>query len=82
MNVNYFSEINSDKKAYFLGFFIADGCVTINKKQRCNGRFSFNIQEEDGYILEELAKELGDLKVSKYNYQNGYIKRKTQVRLR
>jgi len=82
INNDYFSEINSDKQAYFLGFFIADGCVSVNKAQRCNGRFSFGIQQTDGYILEELAKELGDLKCSTIISNSSDVNRKPQVRLR
>lgn len=79
---HYFLEINSDKKAYFLGFFIADGCVSFNTKNRCYGRFSFGIQIEDGYILEELAKELGDIKCTKVDNNSSDVNRKSQIRLR
>ena len=81
INHDYFLEINSDKKAYFLGFFIADGCVSINKKQRCYGRFSFGIQEEDGYLLDVLGQEV-NVKPCTIIYQNGITHRKPQKRLR
>ena len=74
INENYFSEINSDKKAYFLGFFIADGW-------RCYGRFSFNIQENDGYLLDVLAEEI-NTKSYTIVYKNGCINRKPQKRIR
>ena len=82
INENYFSDINSDLKAYFLGFFIADGSVSVNIKQRCYGRFSFLIQEQDGYLLEKLASELGDCKVFDRHNTNGAINRKPQKSLR
>ena len=82
INNDYFSEINSDKQAYFLGFFIADGCVSVNKAKRCNGRFSFGIQQMDGYILEELAKELGDPKCFIVVSNSSDVNRKPQTRLR
>ena len=78
----YFSEINTDKKAYFLGFFIADGFVSIDLKQRCYGRFGIDIQEKDGYLLEELAKELLGVKIYRRDSKRGNINRKPQCFLR
>lgn len=58
-NDNYFAEINSEDKAYFLGLLYADGCV-----HNTQPRFLISLQEEDKYIL-ELFKE-------KIEY-NGYL---------
>ena len=55
-NENYFENIDTEKKAYFLGFLMADGCVYERKKsQPC---MSFQLKSSDKYILEELKKEL------------------------
>ena len=48
---NYFKTINTIKKAYFLGFIVADGNVFKN-------RFSMNLQQRDSYILEKLKKDI------------------------
>lgn len=48
----YFDVIDSERKAYFLGFFLADGSVSST------GRFSINIPSTDRNILDELALEL------------------------
>jgi len=77
INENYFSEINSDKKAYFLGFFIADGCISVKDKNR----FSFGIQEEDGYLLDSLAEEVG-AKTFTVHCAYGCKNRKPQKRIR
>jgi len=78
---NYLSVIDTDSKAYFLGFFIADGSVA--DKNRNHGRFSFNIQAEDGYILEYFANQLKCPSCVKHiEYQNGAAHRKPQSRLR
>ena len=29
-DINYFDEINNEKKAYWLGFILADGCICRN----------------------------------------------------
>ncbi len=50
---NFFDIINSEEKAYFLGFLIADGSIS-NGNKRSEGRISFLIQDTDRYILEKL----------------------------
>lgn len=82
VNNNYFSVIDTDKKAYFLGFFIADGCVSYNVNARCYGRFSFLIQEKDGYILDILAKELGNINSTLVIHRNKHNCKRLQKRLR
>lgn len=54
---DFFDIINSEEKAYLLGFFIADGC--INKTTaRSNGRFSINQSEDDKEIVKAFKKYL------------------------
>jgi len=48
----YFNDINSPDKAYFLGFLFADG--SISQK----GGLTFQLQEQDGYIVELLKTAL------------------------
>lgn len=53
---NYFKEIDSQDKAYYLGLITTDGCV-----YRKNQDFAFlaiELQKEDGYILEGFMKEM------------------------
>ncbi len=49
---NFFDIIDSDIKAYLLGFFIADGCISKDTKtpKRKAVRFSVNLSEKDSYI--------------------------------
>jgi len=53
-NEDYFSIINSTSKAYFLGLLMADG-------SNSGKSLVISLQEEDRYILEKLAKEIGYL---------------------
>lgn len=56
---DYFNVIDTEKKAYFLGFIYADGC--IYKRQKGNSleiSLNISIQSKDKEILEELEKEL------------------------
>jgi hypothetical protein len=55
-NIRYFEKIDSHRKAYFLGFIAADGCIqSLNK--HCKG-LSITIHSKDKYILEYLIKEM------------------------
>ena len=45
-----FNIINSEEKAYWLGFFLADTCI----KGRNNSMFSISLKKEDSYILKDL----------------------------
>lgn len=57
-NSDYFHNIDSELKAYFLGFIFADGWVVYNK-QSANYEFGMELQSCDKYILESLNNELG-----------------------
>ena len=54
-NDNYFEDINSEEKAYFVGLIYADGAVRIH-----DGRYylSLELTREDAYMVESLANEL------------------------
>jgi hypothetical protein len=67
LNINYFENIDTKGKAYFLGLVAADGCVYIKKNKIKGNRYSLTIslKEEDRYILEIFKDELnykGELK--------------------
>ena len=49
---NYFENIDTERKAYWLGFIYADGNVIGN-------RLRIEIKAEDGYLLDELNNDLG-----------------------
>lgn len=53
MNEHYFDKIDSEEKAYFLGFLYADGCVSIKKQY-----VSIGLQENDVEILNKFLKLL------------------------
>lgn len=50
--IDCFENIDTEAKAYWLGFILADGCIYKNQ-------LIISIQEEDGYLLEDLSKLLG-----------------------
>jgi hypothetical protein len=56
-NENYFNSIDSERKAYFLGFIMADGSIRLPQGNR-QGVLTFGIHHEDSYILEELMRDV------------------------
>jgi len=74
---NYFDKIDSDIKAYLLGFFIADGCISKNSRCTNSYRFSINISDIDREILEIYKSELmTNNKIVTSHYKKGAINRK------
>lgn len=51
LNINYFNEINTKDKAYFLGLLYADGYNNFDK-----GTVSISLQKKDGDLLELFNK--------------------------
>ena len=53
LNEHYFDVIDNERKAYYLGFLMADGCL----RKDC-GNLSVDIQERDRKVLDSLKKDL------------------------
>lgn len=71
INENYFDVIDSEDKAYFLGFLYADGCNSPKK-----GEVRLSLQEQDKEILEKLSDCIGSNKPLRFrkdagSYKNG-----------
>lgn len=57
-NKDYFHNIDSELKAYFLGFIFADGWVVYKPESR-NYEFGMELHSKDKYILDALNNEIG-----------------------
>ena len=55
-NERYFQDIDTERKAYFLGYLMADGNVTI--RHNSQPAISLEIHEKDKHILDVLKEEL------------------------
>lgn len=55
---DYFETIDSDLKAYLLGFFVADGCIVMNSGCKNSYKLSVNISEIDKELIELYQKEI------------------------
>lgn len=67
-NITYFDEIDSHKKAYFLGLLFSDGYI-CSSNYSSGKQTGIALQLQDKYILEELHKEL-KLKTKLSVYKN------------
>jgi len=65
LNEDYFKQIDSEEKAYFLGFIVADGCIVKDKDttiKKAQNRLVISIQNRDGYILEIINNRISPYK--------------------
>lgn len=58
LNDDYFSIIDTEEKAYFLGLLLADGCISYDTKNERQPMLRLQLIEEDKIILEQLRKAL------------------------
>ena len=57
-NENYFDNINTEEKAYFLGLLWADGCNFRNEDDKKAYQVIISLQERDGDIIKRLCNEI------------------------
>src|SRR3990167_3746190 len=86
-NHNYFDKINTELKAYLLGFFIADGCLTVDykqsKKRKPCYRVSIGNSIDDIEVIKKFKEEICPLRnLEHINCQLGARHRKRQVKIR
>jgi intein/homing endonuclease len=89
-NYDYFLEINTEEKAYYLGLIYADGTIVFDKTKTSpiNAQsFVISLQERDGYILNNLCKSITPYRDIKYevikqeNWSNKYTYKVTSKKL-
>lgn len=66
-NNSYFKKVDSERKAYWLGFLYADGCITNNLKQ-----IIIMLHPKDKYLLEKFLGDLDSDRTINFN-RNGYV---------
>ena len=77
-NEHYFDVIDTEDKAYWLGFIFADGYITSDMK--C---FGMSLQYDDTYILQALKDDLqATYPIHTYNVSSGYNLTSVYSRLR
>ncbi len=88
-NHDYFKIIDSEAKAYILGYILADGCVCIEPKRKngkiysYNKRITFCSSIDDISAITLIQQELSpQSKITQFHNAKGAIKRKEQVYLK
>lgn len=73
---NYFEDIDSSEKAYWLGLLFADGCMMHKKDHQKQGwSISLSLMDEDAYIVEQFGKDIkSNLNVKRYINETGFSK--------
>lgn len=56
MQEDFFEDINTEEKAYFLGLLIADGCIFEYRPK--NFMVILSLQEKDSYMIQEFANKI------------------------
>lgn len=70
LNENYFKTINTEHKAYWLGFIYADGFISIKNNQY---NFGISLSKVDIFHLEKLKKDLeATYPINIYQQTQGY----------
>lgn len=72
-NITYFDVIDSEVKAYLLGFITADGSVGIRSGREFGKTLRLELQESDELILDLLARELNIRSRKYYRNKNGKV---------
>ena len=82
-NENYFNDIDCDLKAYLLGFFLADGCITMNSGCKNSYKLSINISEIDKNLVELYQQTIcPNNKITISNYTKGAKNRKPTYQIK
>ena len=67
-DANYFKNIDSPRKAYWLGLLFADGSVCLKTKDKPIYAIQIQLTKNDSYLLEEMAIDLGVTKEQPVKY--------------
>lgn len=85
VNEHYFDVIDTEEKAYFLGFFIADGCIREEYDKRTNSKYTrlcFSNSIDDSEIIEKIHEIIcPENKIQKVHNTKGAKNRKEQLTL-
>lgn len=72
LNEDFFENIDCDKKAYWLGFIAADGCLHDYKKDARQDTLSFNLSIDDEQHLKKFKKDIETEKPLIYSTRNNF----------
>lgn len=71
-NESFFENIDTEEKAYWLGFIYADGYITSKRKQ-CNRKLGISLSIKDINHLEKFNNSIdGDAPIHTYEQKSGY----------
>ena len=76
LNHNYFDNIDSEEKAYFLGLLTADGNIQHHIKKGNSWTITLELMKDDKYLVEQFGKAVeSDKQVKEYVNNSGFQKK-------
>lgn len=72
LNEKYFSSIDTEEKAYFLGLFLADGCVYFSNDFSAP-RIILGLKNEDEYMIQKYHKSINSSNKLRYDSRDGFV---------
>lgn len=79
LNENYFEKIDTEEKAYWLGFICADGCISSCSKKTKSLRLKFNLHRKDKEVLEKFRISIeGDMPIKEFTSNKGIAKMESE----
>lgn len=73
LNHDYFEDIDTPEKAYWLGLLFADGCVQHNIKKGNSYSITLELQVDDKYLIDQFAKAVKtNLETKIYTNKSGF----------
>ena len=90
LNINYFKDIDTNEKAYWLGWIFAEGWITIhsrNTKGKPYYRFGVGLLKDGSILLKRFAEDIGfDIETNKpleeeYTTSKGEIHKFLKIRI-
>lgn len=78
----FFDEIDTEEKAYWLGFMYADGFISVGSTDTCSRKIGLSLAECDKEHIEKLKNALqAENPIYTYKVSNGYNPNSTYCRL-
>lgn len=81
---NFFANIDTEEKAYWLGFIMADGCISTSNKRTPNNRLHIILKQDDIDHLYKFKDDIqfsGEVKRGEIHDKRGFTTYKAEIKI-